>query len=80
MWFPTILKGRRIVIERLHTLTHQIPGVPEHDDRAHAERTTPHLVGHRPHLQNRAHRPSGEPRVFVRWQRWIASLGSVRKS
>jgi len=66
-----------MISERLHTLTHRIPGVPEHDDNRPAPKRSRAMRGHQgggnhPH---QPHEHTAEPRVLVRWQRWIASLG-----
>jgi hypothetical protein len=63
-----------MISERLHTLTHRIPGVPEHDDSRPAQNRSRAARGHQGR-GNHPHQHTAEPRVFVRWQRWIASLG-----
>ncbi|GAA0415648.1 hypothetical protein [Leifsonia naganoensis] len=66
-----------MISERLHTLTHRITGVPEHDDNRPAQNRSRVARGHQGR-GNHPHQPHGhtaEPRVLVRWQRWIASLG-----
>jgi hypothetical protein len=62
---------------RLHSLTHRLPGVPPHDE--HADGPHAHASGHQGRTARAPHR-HGEPRVLVRWQRWIASLGPQRRS
>ena len=63
-----------MIIERLHTLTHKIPGVPAH--AARVERATrPARRAHRHPDHTHAAHQHHEPRVLVGWQRWIASLG-----
>lgn len=74
----------------LHDATHQVPGVPEHQDRPHGHQ------GHEGHqsqafrnrsAQNRSLRDLGAtlnqtararhnkpPRLLVGWQNWIAGL------
>jgi hypothetical protein len=62
-----------MIIDRLHTLTHEIPGVPAHGTRS-ARAARPARPAHRhPHHSHTAHHHR-EPRVLVGWQRWIASL------
>ncbi|OJX77499.1 hypothetical protein [Leifsonia sp. 71-9] len=62
-----------MISERLHTLTHRISGVPEHDADRSAQQHAHSARGHRGR-PNRPHQHTAEPRVLVRWQRWIASL------
>jgi hypothetical protein len=65
--------------DRLHTLTHRVPGVPAHIDRAPQEGHQGETHRNAPH-RHRAHtvhaRRAREPRVLVRWQNWIASLAT----
>jgi hypothetical protein len=57
------------LITTLHDATHQVPGVPEHQDRPRdlQERADRHRHPTRMHR----HTP---PRVMVGWQNWIASM------
>lgn len=59
-----------MIIDRLHTLTHKIPGVPAHGARTARPARPAHRNPHRSHAAHQ-HR---EPRVLAGWQRWIASL------
>jgi hypothetical protein len=71
---------------KLHTLTHQMPGVPDHDphrnqDAAeHAATRHRERSGHDHHHDDRRHhqRHDREPRILVRWQHWIARLFGAR--
>lgn len=67
-------------IDILHTLTHKVPGVPEHGTvtPAQHERSHEHAHASATHAAHRnpVHVHSTPPRVFVRWQNWIASLGT----
>jgi hypothetical protein len=69
------------ITERLDAAMHRIPGVPAHDPRRNARSPharSPHAhasTGHARH-SHRTHHRDAEPRVLVRWQRWIASLGA----
>lgn len=67
-----------MIPEQLHALTHQIPGVPEHDPsrNVRSRRLNP-ACGHQGRT-NQIQRHASEPRVLVRWQRWIASLAPRR--
>jgi hypothetical protein len=63
--------------DRLHERMHEIPGMPDH---ASADRNNSHTLHsergagqNRPHIHATAHH--GHPRVFVKWQRFIADLG-----
>lgn len=71
--------ARATVVEKLHRITHKVPGVPSHADRPSGHQ------GRHPRLQHariqhpRHHHLSHghavrEPRVLVSWQRWIARL------
>ncbi|WP_243074327.1 hypothetical protein [Microbacterium sp. SS28] len=63
-----------MTLHRLHELTHRIPGVPAHDDRGATARRRPQGVGRHPRRAQPTSHHAREPRVFVRWQGWIASL------
>jgi hypothetical protein len=60
--------------ENLHAATHQVPGVPDHNPsrntRAHRPRNV--AATNKRHAHNHQHR-TAEPRVLIRWQRWIAA-------
>jgi hypothetical protein len=69
-----------MIRERLHTLTHRIPGVPEHDGSHNVRSRGLRAAGrHQGSTRHRRH-PAAEPRVLVRWQRWIGSLASPRST
>ncbi|MFH8251996.1 hypothetical protein ACH3VR_16645 [Microbacterium sp. B2969] len=64
-----------MILDRLHTLTHRVPGVPAHGTptaRTHRNRRT--VAGHHQHAHAAHRHEAREPRVLVGWQRWIASL------
>jgi hypothetical protein len=80
------MSATHTVRNALHDATHRIPGVPEHEERAHGhQRSAQHgrLLHHHPQphrsLQNRVargtrrhdHRP---PRVLVTWQNRVAAF------
>jgi hypothetical protein len=60
--------------DRLHQLTHAVPGVPEHRDHNAPSPVHSHAGRHHQGHAHRTTRHTREPRVLVRWQRWIASL------
>jgi hypothetical protein len=71
-----------MIRERLHTLTHRVPGVPEHDGRHNVDARSrrPGAADRHQGSANRLRHSPAEPRVLVRWQRWIASLARSRVS
>ena len=55
----------------LHEATHKVPGVPAHVDGGLQSRKSPQRKNVNPTSSNRD-RNTGEPRVLVAWQNWIA--------
>lgn len=69
-----------MIRERLHALTHRIPGVPEHDDRRSVRSRRRHdLHGHQGATAHARHH-AAEPRVLVGLQSWIASLAPQHRA
>jgi hypothetical protein len=76
------MAGENSLLERLHTATHRVPGVPAHVERPaghqgralarHPERRT--AAQGRPRNAKRAHAHVRPPRVLVAWQRRIAAF------
>lgn len=71
-----------MIKEQLHELTHQVPGVPAHSDTANENVNPKHVHADGRHERRawQGRQLAGDPRVFVRWQNWIASLGSRSRS
>jgi hypothetical protein len=78
------MTSKQPVVDRLHDDLHRIPGMPSHDraaefnSNAHAKQVHAHATATKPatphpSLQNRTGH-HGDPRVFVRWQRFIARI------
>lgn len=78
-----------MIREQVHTFTHHIPWVPEHEAQPerHGRRQNSAVRhhgrrngGHNGGMRANAQRNTAEPRVFVRWQRWIASLAPQKRT
>ncbi|GAB3799892.1 hypothetical protein GCM10028798_13610 [Humibacter antri] len=62
----------------LHTLTHRVPGVPEHSPNADPKSAAATRRPHGHHQGRSLHSPNGHhqnpPRVLVAWQNRIARI------
>lgn len=73
-------KTPAIVVDRLHELTHRVPGVPEHPAEPVAGHQGRSVSSNRKRLHahprqlHHVTRHDTPPRVLVAWQEWIGRL------